>query len=184
MKPVDEAVVERHLAVVEKASERDLVVGEVAERDGEQRWQSGCRRRWPPDRHDLPELLQCARPSVQAIGCDRSAGGPHETALAGADQRRRVCRNACEREVMQLVDAASAAVRTPSANPAEVHGDRRPLQAAHAPNLDHRFLAGVSRSQRRNARHVRSTRVRAVSLPRLSCAIRRKRRRSRATGSA
>jgi hypothetical protein len=35
MKPLDDAVVHRHVAVFEEAAERDVVVGEVAQRDAE-----------------------------------------------------------------------------------------------------------------------------------------------------
>jgi hypothetical protein len=62
MEPLDDAVVERQLAILEKAPERDLMVGEVVERPAE-------RRRWgfvrPADADPLSSRTRRASSGVQ-----------------------------------------------------------------------------------------------------------------------
>lgn len=130
--------------------------------------QSGRSWQRVPARHGLTEGLQRARPGVEAIASQRSTGRPDPVPMAQPDHRRGERHHAGQREVAGLVNVAPAPVRTPSSDPGQVRGDRRPAEAAGAPDSDDQFLPCVARRELRKARHAGSTHAPAEPLPALS----------------
>lgn len=106
-----------------------------------------------PTRNGFTEGLQRARPSMETVASERSTGWPDPVPMPQPDHCRGKCYDARQGEVAGLVNVASAPVRAPSSDPAQVRGDRRPTEAAGAPDSDDQLLARIARRERRKARH-------------------------------
>src|SRR3954462_651015 len=105
---------------------------------------------------------------METIASQRLTGRPDPAPMAQPDHPRGERDHAGQCEVPGLVNVAPAPVRTPSSDPGQVRGNRRPAEAASAPDRDDQLLPCVARRELRKARHAGPTRAPAEPLPALS----------------